>query len=144
MHLSLYTKSDLKNYLARCFPNTTICITLTINVFIFFLNAFQKNWWQWPTSSYIKMYNIIYLFKLKEQIFLSQKASNNVWFWWMRARFCEKSYGTSVAQMTENSTGNRKDLGSIPSGVEAFLFSQKMSLKKQIFAYYLNISNQNY
>ena len=41
--------------------------------------------------------------------------------------FCEKSCGTSVAQMTEHSTGNRKDLGSIPSGVEAFLFSQKIS-----------------
>ena len=31
--------------------------------------------------------------------------------------------------MTEHSTGNRKDLGSIPSGVEAFLFSQKISSK---------------
>ena len=41
--------------------------------------------------------------------------------------FCEKSCGTSVAQMTEHSTGNRKDLGSIPSGVEAFLFPQKIS-----------------
>ena len=27
----------------------------------------------------------------------------------------------------EHSTGNRKDLGSLPSGVEAFLFSQKIS-----------------
>ena len=31
--------------------------------------------------------------------------------------------------MTEHSTGNRKDLGSIPNGVEAFLFSQKISSK---------------
>ena len=29
--------------------------------------------------------------------------------------------------MTEHWTGYRKDLGSIPSGVEAFFFSQKMS-----------------
>ena len=43
--------------------------------------------------------------------------------------FCVKSCGTSVAQMTEHSTGNRKDLGSIPSGVEAFLFSHKISSK---------------
>ena len=44
--------------------------------------------------------------------------------------FCEKSCGTSVAQMTEHSTGNQKDLGSIPSGVKAFLFSQKIFLTK--------------
>ena len=42
-------------------------------------------------------------------------------------RFCEKSCGTSVDQMTEHLTGNRKDLGSIPRGVEVFLFSQKIS-----------------
>ena len=35
--------------------------------------------------------------------------------------------------MTEHSTGNRKDLGSIPSGVEAFLFSQKNFLKNFVF-----------
>ena len=36
-----------------------------------------------------------------------------------------RRYTISVAQMIEHSTGNRKVLGSIPSGVEAFLFSQK-------------------
>ena len=34
--------------------------------------------------------------------------------------------------MIEHSTGNRKDLGSIPSGVEAFLFSQKISSSNKV------------
>ena len=42
--------------------------------------------------------------------------------------------GTSVAQMIEHSTGNRKVLGSIPSGVEAFLFTQKKI--SNLFVYY--------
>ena len=51
-------------------------------------------------------------------------------------RFCDKSCGTSVAQMTEHSTGNRKDMVSIPSGVEAFLFLQKISSRVTLSKYY--------
>ena len=41
--------------------------------------------------------------------------------------------------MTEHSTGNRKDLGSIPSGVEAFLFSQKISSKIILYSLQIKI-----
>ena len=50
-------------------------------------------------------------------------------FLWKKERFHCRFCGTSVAQMIEHSTGNRKVLGSIPSGVEAFLFSQKKLFK---------------
>ena len=52
----------------------------------------------------------------------------------------EKLCGTSVAQMIEHSTGNRKVLGSIPSGVEAFLFSQKISSFQKDFDLVLKVS----
>ena len=47
------------------------------------------------------------------------------WPNWRKWILWEKFCGTSVAQIIEHSTGNQKVLGSIPSGVEAFLFSQK-------------------
>ena len=48
--------------------------------------------------------------------------------------------------MTERSNGNRKDLGSIHSGVEAFLFSQKKS-SIYIEKFHLvlnNVKNESY
>ena len=46
----------------------------------------------------------------------------------------ETGLRTSVAQIIEHSTGNRKVVGSIPSGVEALLFSQN-----KLFKYVLKI-----
>ena len=51
------------------------------------------------------------------------------WTNWRKQILWEKFCGTSIAQMIEHSTGNRKDLGSIPSEVEALLFSQKKKFK---------------
>ena len=43
--------------------------------------------------------------------------------------FCEKKKASTPLGTERYSTGNRKNLGSIPSGVEAFLFSQKIPSK---------------
>ena len=119
---SFDSKKISLNQINICSNQINVCLKSNKLYLWPYINALIS--WFWRKTNLIQT-NIYLLTEFPHELTHSSRFIRS--HDWALTSFCEKGCGTSVAQMTEHSTGNRKDLGSIPSGVEAFLFSQKIS-----------------